>query len=191
MLFSCVKEIRPAIPEYHGSIDQFLAGTNSKYNALKAYMSLDIKKKSGAVLSGSALADLDQENTQVRFYQLGIEIGDLHKLLAKKKEQYYIYEQAIRNGLVWWDLSEYKVSGNSKGITVSSGGRQVVFQPGTLVPLRQSLRLPRGLLTITYSDYRQTGDLWYPFAVHVEYGGNSMDMKMKKVEVSFRSGQDQ
>lgn len=192
-LISCApKEIKPsAIPVYQGGIGRYLTSLNSRYNMLKAYMSLNVKKSNGTALYGNALANLDPDETQVRFYQLGIEIGDLQSLMGKKKEQYAVYERAIRDGLVWWDLDQYRVTENSDEITVSSDGRAVVFQPGTLVPLRQRIKLPKGFLIITYADYRQTGDLWYPFSVHVEYGGNTMDMQIKQVEVSFRSVQDQ
>ena len=189
LLFACAPrvQVRQHAPLYRGSVEQYLAGLNSNYNALKAYMSLKVRKRSGSTLSGNALADLAPEGTQVRFFQLGIEVGDLRSYLAKRGLRHSFYEDAVRDGLIWWDLDGYTVAEHRGGMTVTSGCREVVFAPGTFMPLIQTIRLPRGLLAITYSDYRKAGRLWYPFSIHVSYRGNSMDMKMKQVKVSFRS----
>ncbi len=185
-VYSCAP-VRPPIPEYHGSVQDFIGAASRDFDSIASTLSVHFEKKSGRRMSADAVAQITPEGMSVRFYQMGMLVGDLDTL-AGRSAGYEVYEGLLKEALMWWRISGYKAEVLPGEVLLSTEDRTLILDARTYVPLRQTLSLQGSKAFVTYSDYRSVdGDssaFWYPFRISVAYKGDSLEIRMSKVSLT-------
>ena len=185
MAYSCAPVTR-RIPEYHGSVRSFIKESSTRFDSMNSALSIHYIKKTGRKMSADAVAVISPEGISVRFYQMGMLVGDLDTLEGRSTG-YEVYEEVLKKAFMWWRISGYETAELPGQVILSAGNRRLVLAARTYVPLRQTIALPDSDAIITYSDYRNVDgsfSFWYPFKISVVYRGNSLEIEMSKVSLT-------
>lgn len=180
---SCAPRMKPVqVPEYTGTVQEFLK-ENSMWNGLKGSFELQLKRPGGEVLSADSYIETGPGKTIMKFYRLGFQVGELEE----KNPRYRVLEEAVREGLIWWQIEGYTLDRSQLVYTVNTDRRSLVLDRKTLVPLSQSIYVPdEGTVYVSYSDYRRLETLWYPYRMEISYAGYELDLKLTKAELKSR-----
>jgi len=182
-LAACAPKIKPVeVPEYKGTLSSFL-NENSFWEGLSGSFSLVLKKPDGQVLSADAFIQAGPEKLEMRFYRFGFPAGEL---VEEPDPRYEHLKEAIKNALIWWRVGDYRAASLENEYLLEADSRSLVLDRKTLVPLNQSLFLPEGTVTISYSAYQRLETLWYPFRMEIRYSGYELDLAAKKLELRSR-----
>ncbi len=185
IIASSCAPVRPHIPEYPGSVDSFINSASEKFDSMNAAFSISFQKKSGQKVTADAAADVCPEGISARFYQMGMLVGNLDTL-AGRSTGYEVYEEVLKDALLWWRIPGYETEEVPGTVMLSAGNRRLVLATRTYVPLSQTIMLPDSDAVIAYSDYRSVGGtfpFWYPFKIRVIYRGNSLELEMSRVSL--------
>ncbi|MDA8092189.1 MAG: hypothetical protein M0Z61_18435 [Nitrospiraceae bacterium] len=186
--YSCAP-VRPRIPEYTGNVNSFIEAASNKFDSMNGALSIKFKKRTGQKMNADAVADITPDGISVRFYQMGMLVGDLDTL-AGSSTGYEVYEEVFKKALMWWQISGYRTEKSKAkklpgAVILSTGNRRLVLAARTYVPVSQTISLPDSDAVITYSDYRSVdGAFWYPFNIRVLYRGNSLELGISRISLT-------
>ena len=176
--------VRPTIPAYHGSVQTFIEAASSKFDSMKSTLSVHFEKRNGRKLSADAVASITPGRVSVRFYRMGMLVGDLDTL-AGRRAGYEVYEGVLKKAFMWWRIPGYQTQELPGEVMLATVNRKLILAARTYVPIRQTISLPDSDAIVTYSRYREVeGSFWYPFNIRVIYRGNSLEIKVSRVSLT-------
>ncbi len=184
-VYSCAP-VRPQIPVYHGSVQDFIGAARKNFDSMAGTLSVRFEKRDGRKMSADAVARITPEGTSVRFYHMGMLVGDLDTL-AGRSARYGAYEGLLKKALMWWRISGYKAESLPGEVLLATKSRILILDARTYVPLRQTIVLQGSEAVVTYSDYRSVGEgpvFWYPFKISAVYRGDSLEISVSKVSLT-------
>ncbi len=182
--YSCAPVPRERVPAYHGSVQTFIEAASSKFDSMDSTLSIRFEKKNGRKMSADAVAHMGPGGISVRFYQMGMLVGDLDTL-AGRSTGYEVYEDVLKKAFMWWRISGYEAEDLPGEVMLSAGNRMLILAARTYVPIRQTISLPDSDAIVTYSGYRRVeGSFWYPYSIRVVYRGNSLELTIGKVSLT-------
>lgn len=180
---ACVPKLKPVqVPEYKGTVQEFFQ-ENSIWEGLSGSFELLLKKPGGQVLAADSFIETGPEKITMRFYRLGFPVGELEE----KNPRYRALEEAIRYGLLWWQVNSYALDRYEETYTIKTDRRSLIMDRKTLVPMSQTIYIPgEGTVYVRYSDYRRLETLWFPYQMEITYGGYELDLKVTRAELKRR-----
>lgn len=187
---ACVPR-RVGIPEparEYESIGEFLIETSERFNALSGSFAMKLQKPDGRSLHADVFADIGRPGeTEVRFYRLGIPVGNLESLAGGDKSEYEALEGVLRDALLWWRVAgPYRARRLADSVIVHAPGKTILFKRKTFIPLSQNIKLPSGDVEIYYSDIRPLQGIRYPHALEIALSGYRLELKAEKIELMLR-----
>jgi len=176
---ACAPKVKPVeIPEYKGTLESFLA-ENAVWEGLSGSFNLNLTRPDRQVQSADAFIDTGPGRLEMRFYKLGFPAGEL----VEGDPRYDDLKEAIRSGLIWWQMGDFRATSLEHEYLIETETRSLVLDRKTLVPLSQSLISSRGIVNISYSDYRRLETLWYPYKMEIKYSGYELELTGGKIEL--------
>jgi hypothetical protein len=183
LCFACAPAVKKIeIPPYSRGVDTFF-GEASAYRYLKGSFSLTLRQPGWQVISADAAVELGPDTLEMRFYRLGLPVGELDYHV---EERYPYLKDALGSALLWWQAGEYGVSRGADGIVIRAAGREIFLDADSMSPKRQTVILPEGVAEVIYSDPGAEGSvppLWYPREIRVLYNGNELLLRTIRVEI--------
>ncbi len=182
VLFSCKSLVKPPEPPKPPDTKRPATVTElmdklRNINRIEGIGAIKIKTP-GKIRSGTASLKLYGEDIDIRFYSMGILVGEIkeNQGIIKSDTSLTATEtdlliQAVKKGIRWWNIMSYKIEELDNKYVISNTWQSTILKKETYMPLKQTLSLSTGKKIIFY--YKNSifkNGFWYPKEIEATHG---------------------